>query len=195
VIAAYSRQAEAVVFVLVMWRWRMPSMRAVLESREEAALVRVEELRAEFERVRTALAEAEEVLNHRVIGLEQYLEALAEQGVSADVEPDGAGAAGVEVEGLVVAPPRRTVARKEDGVPVNVLGADYRRIMAVLGQPGDSLTARQTAVALGWDSSLPSRVEGARGKLKRLVERGWLVEDRPGRFTLPASGPAAVVAA
>jgi hypothetical protein len=54
-------------------------------------------------------------------------------------------------------------------VPVDVLGADYRRIMAVLGQAGDSLTARQTAVALGWDSALPSRVEGARGKLKRLV--------------------------
>lgn len=172
----------------------MPSMRAVLESREKAALVRVEELRAEFERVRTALAEAEEVLNHRVIGLEQYLEALAEQGVSADEEPDGAGAAGAEVEEPVVAP-RRTVARKEDGVPVDVLGADYRRIMAVLGQAGDSLTARQTAVALGWDSSVPSRVEGARGKLKRLVERGWLVEDRPGRFTVPASGPAAAVAA
>ncbi|MFI9780534.1 hypothetical protein ACIHCV_38670 [Streptomyces sp. NPDC051956] len=56
----------------------MPSMRAVLESREKSALVRVEELRAELERARTALAEAEEVLNHRVIGLEQYLEALDE---------------------------------------------------------------------------------------------------------------------
>ncbi|MFD4856386.1 hypothetical protein [Streptomyces atratus] len=41
--------------------------------------MRVEELRAEFERVRAALVEAEELLNHRVIGLEQYLEALAEQ--------------------------------------------------------------------------------------------------------------------
>jgi hypothetical protein len=41
--------------------------------------VLVEELRAEYERVRAALAEAEEVLNHRVICLEQYLEALTEQ--------------------------------------------------------------------------------------------------------------------
>jgi hypothetical protein len=171
----------------------MPSMRAVLENREKSALVRVEELRAEFERVRTALAEAEEVLNHRVIGLEQYLEALAEQDASADVE--SGGAAGVRVEEPVVAGLRRTVARKEDGVPVDVLGADYRRIMTVLGEAGDSLTARQTAVALGWDSSVPSRVEGARGKLKRLVERGWLVEERPGRFTLPAPGSAAAAAA
>ncbi|MFD4862904.1 hypothetical protein [Streptomyces atratus] len=64
----------------------MPSLRAVLESREKAALVRVQELRAEFERIRAALAEAEEVLNHRVIGLEQYLEALAEQDESVEVE-------------------------------------------------------------------------------------------------------------
>ncbi|MCX4650240.1 hypothetical protein OG456_50045 [Streptomyces sp. NBC_01446] len=168
-------------------------MRAVLESREKSALVRVEERRAEFERVRTALAEAEEVLNHRVIGLEQYLEALDEQDACVDMESGGAAGAGVEEP--VVAVPRRTVARKEDGVPVDVLGADYRRIMTVLGEADGSLTARQTAVALGWDSSVASRVEGARGKLKRLVERGWLVEERPGRFTLPASGSADAVAA
>lgn len=48
----------------------MPSMRAVLEGREKAALVRVEELRAD-------LVRAEEVLRRRAIGLEEYLEALA----------------------------------------------------------------------------------------------------------------------
>ncbi|WSA81507.1 hypothetical protein OG930_41775 [Streptomyces sp. NBC_01799] len=169
----------------------MPSLRAVLESREKAALVRVEELRTELERVQAALAEAEEVLNHRVIGLEQYLEALAEQDASIEVGPDRSAAAGGGVDEPAVAGPRRTVARKENGVPVDVLGADYRLIMAVLGQAGDSLTARQTAVALGWDSSVPSRVEGARGRLKRLVERGCLAEDRPGRFTLPAPVSAA----
>jgi hypothetical protein len=29
----------------------------------------------------------------------------------------------------------------------------------------------------------PRAVEGMRGKLKRLVERGWLIEPSPGRFT------------
>ncbi|MFC8368388.1 hypothetical protein [Streptomyces sp. CB02400] len=57
----------------------MASMRAVLEARQKAAAVWVEELEAELERVRTALTEAEEVLRRRVIGLEQYLEALAEE--------------------------------------------------------------------------------------------------------------------
>lgn len=57
----------------------MPSMRAVLEARRKAAAVRVEELEAELDWVRTDLADAEEVLRCRVIGLEQYLEALAEE--------------------------------------------------------------------------------------------------------------------
>ncbi|MEW9515028.1 hypothetical protein [Streptomyces bacillaris] len=67
-------------------RWRMPSMRAVMESRERTALARVEELRAEFERVRAALADAEEVLNRRVIGLEEYLETLTQLGGPAPAE-------------------------------------------------------------------------------------------------------------
>ncbi|WP_259408384.1 hypothetical protein [Streptomyces akebiae] len=54
-------------------------MRTVLEARQKAAAVRVEELEAELEQLRAALAAAEEVLRHRVIGLEQHLEALAEE--------------------------------------------------------------------------------------------------------------------
>ena len=67
----------------------MPSMRAVMESRERAALARVEELRAEFERVRAALADAEEVLNRRVIGLEEYLETLTQLGGPEPAEASG----------------------------------------------------------------------------------------------------------
>ncbi len=58
-------------------------MRAVLEARRKAAVVRVEELEAELGRVREDLADAEEALRRRVIGLEQYLEALAEEEVPA----------------------------------------------------------------------------------------------------------------
>jgi hypothetical protein len=46
----------------------------------------VEELRAECEQVQAALAETEDVLNRRVIGLERYPEALAEQDVEAAEE-------------------------------------------------------------------------------------------------------------
>ncbi|MEY9815527.1 hypothetical protein RKD21_005784 [Streptomyces albogriseolus] len=50
----------------------------------------------------------------------------------------------------------------------------------------DGLGARRAAGVLGWDTASASRVEGARARLKRLVERGWLVEEKPGRFKLPA---------
>ncbi|MER6560575.1 hypothetical protein ABT300_23150 [Streptomyces sp. NPDC001027] len=156
----------------------------------------MEELRAEFERVRAARAEAEEVLQHRVIGLEQYLEALAEQDASAPVEAPGVVAVEAPVEEPVAATgPRRAVACKEDGVSVDVLGPDYRRIMTLFqGAGGDGLTAKQVAARLGWDAAASTRVEGARGRMKRLMERGWLAEGKPGRFTLPAPECAAAVA-
>ncbi|MEV7675913.1 hypothetical protein [Streptomyces sp. NPDC088752] len=170
----------------------MPSMRAVMESRERAALARVKELRAEFERVRAALADAEEVLNRRVIGLEEYLETLTQLGGPEPAEASGPSEPEPVREPVVddaaapsTAKARRVVARRKDGVEVDILGPDYRRIMAVFEKvAGDGLSARQVAVGLGWDVSVPARVEDARGRLKRLVERGWLVESRPGMFTL-----------
>ncbi|WP_081238649.1 hypothetical protein [Streptomyces viridosporus] len=154
-------------------------MRAVLETRRKAAVVRVEELEAELERVRAALAEAEEVLRHRVIGLEQYLEALAEADAPAVV-------AGGSSQKKPVGP-RRAVPHRQDAAGTEVLSVDYQALMAAALEAGaGGLGARRAAVVLGWDSASASRVEGARARLKRLVERGWLVEKKPGRFTLPA---------
>ncbi|MGV9938778.1 hypothetical protein [Streptomyces sp. NPDC003401] len=154
-------------------------MRAVLEARRKAAAVRVEELEAELARVRTDLADAQEVLRRRVIGLEQYLEALAE-----DEEPivTAAGASRRKPVG-----PRRAVPHRENAAGVEDLSVDYQTLMAAALDAGaDGLDARRAAVVLGWDSASVSRVEGARARLKRLVERGWLVEEKPGRFMLPA---------
>ncbi|MFF8432216.1 hypothetical protein ACF07Y_45230 [Streptomyces sp. NPDC016566] len=158
-------------------------MRAVLEARCKAAAVRVEELEAELERVRTGLADAEEVLRRRVIGLEQYLEALAEEEAPAVMV---SGASQRKPVG-----PRRAVPHRENAAGVEDLSVDYQAVMAAATEAeADGLDARRTAVVLGWDSASASRVEGARARLKRLVERGWLVEAKPGRFTLPASGQA-----
>ncbi|MFF0097645.1 hypothetical protein ACFYSF_48315 [Streptomyces canus] len=154
-------------------------MRAVLEARRKAGVVRVEDFEAELERVRTDLAEAEEVLRRRVIGLEQYLEALAEEEMPAEV----AVASRRRPVG-----PRRAVPHRENAGGVKDLSVDYQAVMAAAAEAGaDGLDARRTAVVLGWDSASASRVEGARARLKRLVERGWLVEVKPGRLTLPAS--------
>ncbi|MGQ4366106.1 hypothetical protein [Streptomyces sp. SAS_272] len=153
-------------------------MRAVLEARRKAAAVRVEELEAELERVRADLADAEEVLRRRVIGLEQYLEALAEeeQPVEMAVDPSRRKPVG----------PRRAVPHRQNAAGLEDLSVDYQAVMAAAAEAGaDGLGARRAAVVLGWDSASASRVEGARARLKRLVERGWLIEEKPGRFTLP----------
>ncbi len=153
-------------------------MRAVLEARRKATAVRVEELEAELGRVREDLADAEEVFRRRAIGLEQYLEALAEEGAPADtaVGPSRRKPVG----------PRRAVPHRENAAGLEDLAVDYQAVMAAAAEAGaDGLGARRAAVVLGWDSASASRVEGARARLKRLVERGWLIEEKPGRFTLP----------
>ncbi|GHK01801.1 hypothetical protein SY2F82_35980 [Streptomyces sp. Y2F8-2] len=140
-------------------------------------MVRVEELEAELDRVRTELTDAEEILRRRVIGLEQYLEALAE-------EEAPAVAVGGPSQRKPVGP-RRAVPHRENAAGVEDLSVDYQAVMAAAAEAGDDgLGARRAAVVLGWDSASASRVEGARARLKRLVERGWLVETKPGRFTL-----------
>ncbi|GGQ01362.1 hypothetical protein ACFFKE_00755 [Streptomyces mutabilis] len=156
----------------------MPSMRAVLETRQKAAAAQVKHLEAELERVRAALGDAGKVHRRRVIGLEQYLKALAEEDASADV----AG----EMSQKKVVGPRRAVPHRQHASEVMELSPDYRALMAAAVDAGDDgLGARRAAVVLGWDSATVSRVEGARARLKRLVERGWLVEAKPGKFTLP----------
>ncbi|MEU3664746.1 hypothetical protein AB0E77_34230, partial [Streptomyces sp. NPDC032940] len=82
--------------------------------------------------------------------------------------------------------PRRAVPHRRHAAEVEELSPDYQALMAAaVDAGGDGLGARRAAVVLGWDSASASRVEGARARLKRLVERGWLVEQKPGRFTLP----------
>ncbi|MFI0165088.1 hypothetical protein [Streptomyces sp. NPDC017095] len=110
---------------------------------------------------------------------EQYLEALAEEeapsvAVVSQRKPVG---------------PRRAVPHCKDAVGIEVLSMDYQALMAAGAEAGaGGLGARRAAVVLGWDSASDSRVEGARARLKRLVECGWLVEEKPGKFTLPAPG-------
>ncbi|MET9675937.1 hypothetical protein ABZY68_22995 [Streptomyces sp. NPDC006482] len=54
--------------------------------------------------------------------------------------------------------------------------------MGVLEADGSGLRARELAGRLGLES-VPEKVEGVRSKVKRLVERIWLAEERPGVFT------------
>ncbi|MEU3664502.1 hypothetical protein AB0E77_32930, partial [Streptomyces sp. NPDC032940] len=96
-------------------------MRAVLETRQKAAAAQVKQLEDELERVRAALADAEEVHRRRVIGLEQYLEALAEEDAPADV----AG----EVPRKKPVGPRRAVPHRRHAAEVEELSPDYQALM------------------------------------------------------------------
>jgi hypothetical protein len=71
---------------------------------------------------------------------------------------------------------------------------DSRRILEALADRArlhqGPLTCQEMATAFGVDV-VPARVEALRSNAKRLVARGWLAEQRPGRFTLVqgVSGP------
>ncbi|MEW2581264.1 hypothetical protein [Streptomyces syringium] len=71
---------------------------------------------------------------------------------------------------------------------VSVLPGAYQDLVEVIADARGPLRAMRVAEASGLSVDR-SKVEGLRSKLKRLVERGWLVEDGPGRFALPERQP------
>ncbi len=81
-----------------------------------------------------------------------------------------------------------------EGLAWSVLSVDYQRILRALADRArlhqGPLTCQEMAATFGMDV-LPARVEALRSKAKRLVARGWLAEQQPGRFTLAAgvAGP------
>jgi hypothetical protein len=64
-----------------------------------------------------------------------------------------------------------------------VVSAAYQQILAVLGTTSAGMRAKDICLTLGIEP-LPKHVEGTRAKLKRLVTRGLITEDKPGIFTL-----------
>lgn len=165
----------------------MPSVMGLLEERETAARVRVEELRAEADRIAVALRDAEAVLERRVIAVAELAEALDTQGPRDAADgPPAPAAVKTAVAGSVV--PHRG-----EGTAVEVLAPDYRRIVVLVEQGGGvGLRVKDLARGLGLEL-VPGKVEGVRSKAKRLVARGWLAEQVPGVFTPPRrSGSAGV---
>lgn len=60
----------------------------------------------------------------------------------------------------------------------------YQHILTVLADATTPLRARDLCRALDLGTE-PSKVEGMRSKLKRLVTTGLIAENEPGLFTLP----------
>lgn len=148
----------------------------------------MEALRAELDRLAEHLAAEQELLGRLEITRQTVIEVLAGEelpsgdavGIDPNPETDGGAAA-----------PRA-------GAKVPVFGQDgdghrlpvaYRDVVEVLADAGP-LRAAQVCQAVGAGVESRHR-EGMRIKLKRLVERGWLVEAEPGLFACAAGVAAA----
>ncbi|MGA5474128.1 hypothetical protein ACPCUK_35835 [Streptomyces arboris] len=153
----------------------MASVMGLLEERETAARVRVEELRAEADRVLAGLGEAEAVLERRVIARGELAEALAAPGMvieepvvdPRDTTKKAEAKGGAPVAGSIV--PRR-----REGVTAEALAPDYRRIVELL-------EAELSVHGKGVDG------EGVDGPARAAVGAG---EDRGGAVEGEAAGRA-----
>nr|WTB28406.1 hypothetical protein OG781_01395 [Streptomyces sp. NBC_00830]WTB35676.1 hypothetical protein OG781_45185 [Streptomyces sp. NBC_00830] len=170
----------------------MPSVVGLLEERERGARQRVEVLREEADRVLAELRDAELFWERFVTAREVLVEVLAGPGDGADVEK-----AAVPTGESVSPTPTPTPTPKggavlgsvvpvwREGLGVSVLSEDYQRIVEVLAASETALVCKEVAAALGLER-VPAKVEGVRSKANRLVNRGWLVKEPSGRFTLAA---------
>ncbi|MFI6730735.1 hypothetical protein NRF20_43825 [Streptomyces sp. R-74717] len=149
----------------------MPSVLGLLEAREKRVREEIAQLREEAERVQAALGDAERALQRLVDARATVAEVLAGPH-SAVAEPTQSAVA------------RSLVPRRAERMAVSVLTADCQRILAVLESEAgrEGMRCQQLAVALGMEA-VPAKVEGLRSKAKRLVERGWALQARPGVFT------------
>ncbi|MHB9864584.1 hypothetical protein [Streptomyces sp. YIM S03343] len=175
----------------------MASVLGMLEEREAAARVRVEGLREEAARLAGVLEAAEIELDRRVIAREELVEALAASAAETTAVTGAeaeTGASPAPVPGSVVPP-------WCEGLPVTVLAPDYQRILGVLDERRPAgqgpLKAREITVRLGLETT-PAKVEGVRSKVRRLAERGWLLQETSGAFSVgrrPVAVPDAVPSA
>jgi hypothetical protein len=171
----------------------MGSLIEELEAREAAARARVEELEAHIVELTARLEGEREVWSRLRITREAVAEVITDLGgtgtvvpVVEDSVPESAPEAvepEVRMVGAIMVPHWR------EGLSAEVLPDVYRDIVEVVADATKPVQAKQIVPRIGLPA-VTAKIEGTRGKLKRLVERGWLVEDQPGRFTAahPVSG-------
>lgn len=162
----------------------MGSLLELLAARENAVAESVEAVREQIAVLTGRLVAAEEALMRLRITSETIGEVLGGADVPLEVTADLAEAV---IAGAVVAagPPMSGVLVPfiGDGIDASALPLVYRDIVEVLDDAGEPVRAGQVCAALGLGSEARHR-EGMRGKLKRLVERGWCVADADGLFAL-----------
>jgi hypothetical protein len=128
-----------------------------LDAREQAVTCQIEQTQAEIDILTARLDELHEAVEHLRISRKTLI-SLAEED-SIPVEPVAAPPAGFDHPA-------------------------YQQILAVFGESGDALRARDLVLAMGLPLT-PNGIQNVRAKLKRLTSRGVLLETEPGLFTQP----------
>lgn len=160
----------------------MGSLLERLDAREHEAAGRIEQLREQIAALTDQLGQAEAELERLRIGRAVVAELLTEDEPPSTAEPQ--------------APPRtaagpakrdgrrwQTVPHRWDDPDLGSLPQPYRDVLEVLDDTGVPLRAVDLCRSLGL--GVQARfTEAMRGKLNRLVERGWCVSSGPGRYAL-----------
>ncbi|WP_152646212.1 hypothetical protein [Streptacidiphilus albus] len=157
----------------------MVSVDSLLDEHEVAVRARIDGLREEAVRVTADLEEAERALAHVAITRATLGLVVAGRPVVVQAEipatQSPAGTVGGGTACAVSLPPWR------EDLTVAALPDHYQRLWLALRDAVAPVRARELAVLLGLEPSA-SKVEGVRAKLKRLVDRGWAVEESAGVF-------------
>ncbi|WP_327588203.1 hypothetical protein OHA25_15175 [Nonomuraea sp. NBC_00507] len=164
----------------------MASLLEELARRQAESRQRIEELGEQLAEVRARLEAEEDRLSRLRIAQEVVEEILGEAGrLVADsvLEGEDADVADTPQEVEVVRRGVVTVPPWSQDLGPSVLPRAYRDVLEVLADAGRAMRAGKISSALGRSESAAA-VESLRGKLKRLVERGWLTQDEPGMFAL-----------
>ncbi|MGW7579511.1 hypothetical protein [Streptomyces sp. NPDC054765] len=75
----------------------------------------------------------------------------------------------------------RVVPDRVEGMGLEVLTLEYRRIMEVVAGADGPVMAKDVALELGREAS-PAKIEPVRGQLRKLADRGWLSRIASGRY-------------
>lgn len=75
----------------------------------------------------------------------------------------------------------RVVPGRVEGMGLEALTPEYRRIMEIVAGADGPVMARNVALALGRETT-PAKIEPVRGQLRKLSDRGWLVRTASGRY-------------
>lgn len=167
----------------------MSSLIEELHQREAAAREEAEDLRRRIEELHQRLALAEERVRRLEITRETVTELFgAADGDRADSKPR-LSAPDQEMSPVPARQPIGVLAvpARQPGLEASALPQSYQDLLEAVTDAAAPIRAGTIAAACGLSTD-KSKVEGLRSKLKRLVERGWLIEDGPGRFAVAPGG-------